>query len=141
MDDHNQSMQQPQSDGSMNPPAPAGGSADPMAAPAMPTIPPMPTPDMTGAPAGGPADPMAAPAMPTAPAGGMDGMAGMTPPPPPPPPPAVPAMDPMGMGVSAPMPAAPMSVPPPAAGPATMDDIMAELRKIEDKLVEMDEKL
>ena len=30
---------------------------------------------------------------------------------------------------------------PAAAGPASLDDVMAELRKIEDKLVEMNEKL
>ncbi len=35
----------------------------------------------------------------------------------------------------------PMTTPPVSTSPATMDDLMAELRKIEDKLVEMDEKL
>lgn len=106
--------------------------ADPMAMPAASTT------DMgAGMTPSAPADPMAQPA----PATGMDSMAGMTPPPPPPPP--MPAADPMAMPAAPagdPM-ASTMPAAPAAAGPATMDDLMAELRKIEDKLVEMDEKL
>lgn len=138
---------QQQDQQTMQPAGQPAMSTDPMAA--MPATPSMPTPDAGASMAPGgmppaPVDPMATPAM-SAPvadpmatsmssmpaSSGMDAMAssGMT----------APVADPM----VASMPAAPVDpmAAPASAGPATLEDVMAELRKIEDKLVEMDEKL
>ena len=109
--------------------APAGMppvSSDPMAAPSV-------TPGATDA-MGSSMPPVPAPQVdgPVAPAPtGMDAMAsGMS---------AMPSADSMAATMPA-TPADSMSAPA-AAGSASLDDVMAELRKIEDKLVEMDEKL
>ena len=105
--------------------AASGQPADPMAGtPAMPQMPPMPPMPTTDGGAGG----MNAGANPTTEPAAA---------------PAAPAMDAMNAGMSAPA-VEPAPVVPSAGGassPATLDEVMAELRKIEDKLVEMDEKL